>query len=292
MCVGLAALLVGVTFIGQGTAWHDPDNLGLFGIALISMAAFVWQEQRAVEPIVPLGLFRNATVAISCTILFIAFFQIVSLTVLIPLRLQMLTDAGADGAAYQLVPLTLAVPLGAYVGGRLTTRTGHYKRIQLVGTAIVPLTVLTLAFLDLHSTWLSVVCMAVTGGALGLQLPTSMVAVQNAVQHRYVGIATAVTVFARSLGAAVGIAILMAILLAILGENAPAAAGGLSGAEIIKAMVGDTLVAMAPAASAELSAVVQGAFEKVFMISAAVASMSFLLGSLIPDNLLSDRLGH
>src|SRR3546814_804177 len=188
----------------------------LLGASIAAMALFLWQEKRAVEPIVPLSLFRNSTVSLSCAIMFIAFILIVSLSVLIPLRAQMLLGARADDAALQLVPFSLGIPLGAYVGGRLSAHTGRFKPIQLCGAVCVPIAMLGLIFIDAHAIGGNLFCVALVGAAIGLQLPTSTVAVQNAVPQRHIGIATAVIAFCRSLGAAIGIAVLMAVLLATL----------------------------------------------------------------------------
>lgn len=295
LSAGLSLLLIAITRIGQGVAWSDAVNLELFGVALVALVAFLWQERRAAEPIIPLALFRIPTMALCCSILFIAFFQIVSLSVLIPLRLQMMTDAGAEGSAFQLIPLSLAIPLGAFIGGNLTSRSGRFKRVQLTGSLVVPFAVLGLALVDPRATVLGALFMALTGLGIGLQLPTSMVAVQNAVPFRHVGIATAVTAFFRSLGAAIGIAILMAVLLAILHDKAPAMAGSPSGAATIRAMVGGAgaeLTTMAPELRLQLTVAVHGAFQKIFLLAALVASLSVLMALRMPDDVLSERPPH
>lgn len=69
LSIGLTALLVGITRIGQGRAVLDPTNLALFGAALLVLLAFVWQQSRAPEPILPLYLFRIPTVVLCCGIL-------------------------------------------------------------------------------------------------------------------------------------------------------------------------------------------------------------------------------
>src|SRR3546814_9316434 len=103
---------------------------------------------------------------------------------------------------------------------------------------------LGLIFIDAHAIGGNLFCVALVGAAIGLQLPTSTVAVQNAVPQRHIGIATAVIAFCRSLGAAIGIAVLMAVLLATLDAMAPAAANALSGAAIIKDLVGEAAGAL------------------------------------------------
>jgi hypothetical protein len=290
LIVGLATLLIGITRVGQGAGWLDALNSKLFGVTVIALLAFYWQERRAAEPIVPLGMFSNRTVNVSCAILFIAFIEIVSLSVLIPLRLQMLTKAGADGSALQLVPLSLAVPTGAYIGGRLMTRMGRYKHLQMFGALLVPIAVLGLAFLAPGSAVSTMVCMAVTGLGIGLQLPTSTVAVQNAVEHRYVGIATAVSAFCRSLGAAMGIAVLMALLLAALQADAPASASGFSGAEIIKALIGDAQVHVDAMVKAQLAGSAQEAFRNIFSVASGIGFVSFILSMLVKDEALEERV--
>ena len=290
MTVALTPLLIGITRVGQGTPWFDDLNLQLFGATLVAMVLFLWQEKRSVEPIVPLSLFRNSTVSLSCTIMFIAFILIVSLSVLIPLRAQMLLGVRADRAALQLLPFSLAIPLGAYAGGKLSAYTGRFKRIQLCGAVCVPISMLGLIFVDVHALGANLVCVALIGAAIGLQLPTSTVAVQNAVAHHHIGIATAVIAFCRSLGAAIGIAVLMAVLMATLQSMAPASMGSLSGAEIIKDMVDHAAASMSALAHAQLATSVQGAFRKVFVLATVIACVAIALSLSLRDETLGEAV--
>ncbi|TAM89046.1 MAG: MFS transporter [Candidimonas sp.] len=286
MTVAISPFLIGVTRVGQGTPWLDETNLWLFGITLIAILAFLWQEVRTEEPLVPLGLFRNPTVSLSCVLMFIAFILIVSLSVLIPLRAQMLLGVNADQAALQLVPFSLGIPVGAFVGGRLSSTTGHFKRIQFCGAVCVPLAMLGLILADAHTLGVNLICVALIGVSIGVQLPTSTVAVQNAVAQRHMGIVTATIVFCRSLGAAVGIAVLMAVLMATLQAMAPTSAGSVTGSAIIKDLV-DHAVALDAAMRGALITSVDGAFRKVFITTAALASVSILLSLLLRDDELS-----
>src|SRR5690606_22212302 len=201
LSVGLAAILLAITRAGQqDVPGLDQDSLWMLAVAVVSLAAFGRHALRAPEPIVPLGLFRIRTVTLCCLILFIAFVELVALTVLVPLELQMLTSAGADGAAWRLIPLSLGVPVGAYTSGRLMTHWGTYKRIQLTGTLLMPVAIFLMAFTDPVATVMMTILLSLVGFGIGLQLPTSTVAVQNAVPHHHVGVATAASAFCRSLG--------------------------------------------------------------------------------------------
>ncbi|MGN6389831.1 MAG: MDR family MFS transporter [Burkholderiaceae bacterium] len=283
LSAGLTMLLVAITRVGQGVAWAAPLNLALFGAAAIVLAAFVWHETRAPEPILPLSLFRIPTVTLCCGVLFVAFFQVIALSVLVPLQLEMATGVGADGAAVRLVPLTLAIPLGAFTGGRLMSRVGRAKPFQLAGTALVPPAVLAIALIDPRAALPATLAMIAAGFGIGLQFPTSMVAVQTAVPARHIGVATATTAFFRSLGAAIGVAILTAILLASLQEHAPAG-GAASGGEFLRH------IADGVAKTGEAAQSIREAFRKIFTISAAVALASFCLTLRLRDETLADRL--
>jgi EmrB/QacA subfamily drug resistance transporter len=289
LTIGLTALLIGVTRVGQGSPWLDGGNLKLFGVGIVVMAMFLWQETRAVEPIIPLGLFRVPTVTLSCLVLFNAYFQSIALSVLIPLRLQLVTGSSLEAAAYQIAPLALAVSAGSFTCGQMVARTGRFKPFQVAGSAIVTVALFALAFIDPSANVLSMLCMAVGGAGIGFLFPSSMVAVQSAVPSQHVGIATATTSFFRSLGAAVGIAILSAVLLAALRENAPSVVAMLSGGENMHDMLGGALEKMDQAARLQLMAAVQGTFRTTFIISGMVALAGLLLAALVPNRVLGER---
>jgi EmrB/QacA subfamily drug resistance transporter len=289
LMAGLTALLIAITRSGQGIPWLESDNLVLFAIAAAAIAAFVRQEQRTPEPIIPLSLLRNPIVTLACLISLIAFVQLIALSVLIPLRLQMLTDGGADGAAYQLVPLSLAIPIGAYIAGFIMSRTGHYKPVQIVGTILVPLSIAMLALVDVRATTLNILITTIAGLAIGLQLPPSTVAAQNAVAHRHLGVVTAINSFSRSLGAAVGISVLTAVLFATLHSYAPAAFSAIPGTEIIRQMVGDAGVQPDAAIRLELFQPTAMAFNKVFLLSALLAAFSIVMAIFQPAKPLSEE---
>jgi MFS family permease len=210
----------------------------------------------------------------------------VSLSVMIPLRAQMLLGVKADEAGLQLVPFSLGIPIGAYFSGKLASHTGRFKYIQLAGTLGVPLALLGLTLIDAQHIAATLACLAFAGISIGLQLPTSTVGVQNAVAQHHMGIATAVVAFCRSLGAAIGVAVLMAILMATLHDPT----GRLSGAEIIKQLVasaGHGPMGDLPAIT--LAASAQGAFDGVFVLMAGVACISIVLTLMLRNEILGEQ---
>jgi EmrB/QacA subfamily drug resistance transporter len=286
LTAGLTALLLSITRIGQGVAITDQLNLLLMAVAVAVLVLFVWYEKRVAEPIVPLDLFRIGTVGLGCGILFVGFFNLVSLSVLVPLRFQLVTGATADQAALRLVPLSIAVPLGAFIAGRLMTGTGRYRPIQLTGTLIVPLAMIAIAEIDPSMVLATGVAMAAAGLGVGMQFPTSLVAVQNAVPRSSLGIVTAATAFFRSLGGAIGIAVLSTVLFATLGAS-NLAGTHLAGSDMMHALlIGKDATGLDALA---MRAAANHAFARIFLVGACVAVMSVLLSLRLPDATLSGR---
>ena len=222
LTAGLSLLLIAITRVGHGIPLLSLDTVWLVCVAVILIAVFVRHEKRTAEPLIAPSLFKIRTVWVSCSILFISFFVVISISVLIPYGMQMLDGIGPDTAALQLIAFSLAIPAGAFVGGRRMTHSGRYKPLQLLGTALLPVGMLVLAYLGPHATLKTGMALALTGIAVGMTLPSSLVAVQNAVPPKDIGIATAMTALFRSMGGAIGVALLSSILFALMNSGATA----------------------------------------------------------------------
>ncbi len=290
MIVGLSALLLGVTEIGQGHGWHDPDVLVLLGVALLALVAFVWYERRAPEPLLPMHLFANRNAVLCWCTMFFTSFQSISLIVLMPLRFQTVTGGGADAAALHLLPLAIGMPMGAYFGGRRTSLTGRYKPLILTGALMMPFVVLGMAFTPPQSVLMTSVLMVLTGFACGLQFPTSLVGTQNSVAQADMGVATSTTNLFRSLGGAVGIALMSALLLAMLQGSG---IGQLNGGPIGEVASGNLLMDSLNAVSGPALELLRGqlslTFRHLLLISAGISLLGLAAAIAMPNNLLRGR---
>ncbi len=218
---GTAALLIAVTRAGQGAPLLAPASLALLIGGALAIALFLRHERRTPEPLLPLGLLRDPTIA-RCTLgLALAFAALMSVAVLLPLRLQLVAGLAPNTAALWMLAFSLGVPAGAFSAGRVMLRSGRYRPTLRLGSSLVPLGLILLALLPGDLPWPSALAVLVVGAALGMQLPTSLVAVQNAAPRDQVGIATALTVFTRLLGGAIGVACVGAVFVAALKASAP-----------------------------------------------------------------------
>lgn len=290
MIIGLTALLLGVTEIGQGHGWRDTQVLVQLGVALLALAGFVWYERRTIEPLLPMHLFANRSAVLCWCTVFFTSFQAISLIVLMPLRFQTVTGGGADAAAVHLLPLAIAMPMGAFFSGRRTSLTGRYKPLILSGALLMPLAVLGMAFTPPQATLLTSVFMLLTGFACGMQFPTSLVGTQNSVEQKDMGVATSTTNLFRSLGGAVGIALMSALLLAMLQSSG---LGQLSGGAVGEGSSGNVLMDSLNAASGPALELLRGqlalTFRHLLMISAGISLLGLAAALAMPNNLLRGR---
>jgi EmrB/QacA subfamily drug resistance transporter len=274
---GLTAILIAVTRVGQGISLHDPVNAALAICGAALLLVFCWYEQRVAEPLIPLAMLSNPTVALCCATLFMTYVQFVSLSVLLPLRLQMVGAVAADEAALRLLPLTLTVPIGTFSGGWLLTKYGRYKPLQLGGAITATLAGFAFAFTEPHQIWLMAVVTGVLGVGVGLQIPTGVVAVQNAVPSSQVGVATGLAGFSRMLGGAVGIAVLTAVLLALLRDAMPNPAGAGGGTQTATQLFKSLIASSSSPDGAALRHAAEGAFRTLFIILASTTVISPVL---------------
>ena len=290
MIIGLTSLLLGITEIGQGRGWRDQSVVMQLSVALLALVIFVLYERRTREPLLPMHLFANRSAVLCWCTIFFTSFQAISLIVLLPLRFQTVTGAGADSAALHLMPLAIGMPIGAYFGGRRTSLTGRYKPIILTGAALMPLAILGIALTPPQSAILTSLFMVLTGIASGMQYPTSLVGTQNSVEVKDMGVATSTTNLFRSLGGAVGVATMSALLLAMLAGSGIAQVGGRSMAgEGSGNLLMDSLHAASGPALELLRGQLSMTFQHLLMASAAVSLLGLSAALAMPNNLLRGR---
>ena len=219
---------------GAGYDWGDPRLVGLVALTVLAAVAFVQVERRAVEPLLPLHLFRNPTFAIATSVgLVIGMGMFAALTFL-PTFLQMSTGAGVTESGFLMLPMMVGVMATAIGSGIAITRTGRYRAFPIAGMGIATLGLIALTRLDGDTSMLVFGAMIlVLGAGLGLVMQTIVLAVQNSVDPHELGTATSANNFFREIGAAVGVALFSTIFTSRLSERledvfagVPAAATG------------------------------------------------------------------
>ncbi len=240
LAAATSALMLVCVWGGDRYDWTSAEILGLAGTTLALSAALVARERRAPEPIVPLHLLRTRTVATASAALFLATAALFSITVFIPLFLQTTTGASPEQAGLLMVPMMLGLTLSTTLAGRSVERSGRYKRFPVAGLGLMTAALALLAAFAGHpSRTATGIGLAVFGLGFGMVGQILIVAVQNGVERRDLGIAMATTNFFRGLGGAVGAAVLGAVFAARAGVHAGEGGlqlGGAARADVIDAV--------------------------------------------------------
>jgi len=222
-----SALMMICVWGGERYAWTSIPVLALAGALVLCAGGLVLRERRASDPIVPLRLLRTPVVAVASGALFLATASLFAITVFVPLFLQATTGASPTEAGLLLVPAMLGITVSTTLSGRAVARTGRYKRFPLAGLALMSGSLALLALVAGSPSRLGTCLgLAVFGLGFGMVTQLLLVAVQNGVERRELGIATAAAAFFRAMGGAVGAAVLGAIFAARVGGGGAAGVGG------------------------------------------------------------------
>lgn len=184
-------------------------------LSLIMFALFLFIEKRAEEPLVPLHLFRQPVFPVAVAVTFLSGGGLYAAGGFVPLYVQNVLGKTVTEAGVVFVPMMVTLVIGNILGGQWLSRRGSYRWLSVSGAVVASIGLLTLSRLDAHSTMGQVMgCLAVFGVGLGVTLPMLTIAAQNAVEHRYLGVATSLMQFARTLAGSVGVASFGAVMAA------------------------------------------------------------------------------
>ena len=204
----LVMLLLATSFGGTTYPWNSPLIIVLYVVGGLLLAAFIFVEFRAEEPLLPLRLFRSSVFTAANIAAFAVSMVMFGATIYIPVYAQGVLGVSATDSGLILLPLMIGFILVGIGAGLLITRTGRYKEIMLMGVITMFAGVYLMSRLDADSSQLQLsVAMVVLGIGLGASMQQYTLVVQNAVAKRDLGIATASTQFFRNVGATVGIAV-------------------------------------------------------------------------------------
>jgi EmrB/QacA subfamily drug resistance transporter len=264
LAAATSALMLTCIWGGDRYAWDSGPILGLMAATLALSGVLLARERRASDPVVPLHLLRTGSVAVASAVLFLSIAALFSITVFVPLFLEITTGASPTEAGLLLIPAMLGITVTTTLSGRSIARTGRYKRFPIAGLAMMTAGLVLLAALAGDPSRVATGAgIAVFGLGFGMVTQVLILAVQNSVDRRELGVATATTGFFRALGGAVGAAVLGAVFAAQAG-------------------------ARASEAGALRSDVIDGV-QTVFLVAAPLAALALLIVLRLPELPLQSR---
>ncbi|MBF9070101.1 MFS transporter [Streptacidiphilus fuscans] len=210
---GVTSLLLYLNWAGTSYGWASWQGLSLVGGAVLLTVLFCLVELRAAEPILPMRLFRNPVFRIGNGFGFFAGFAMFGGIIYLPVYLQAVQGMSATKSGLGMLPAVAGIMVTSVLSGRIMAKTGRYKVFPILGALILIGSLVLLSRLTNHTAYWEVALYAFAFGAgLGMTLQTLVTAIQNSVDFRDMGVATASATFFRQIGAAIGTAIFGTVL--------------------------------------------------------------------------------
>ncbi len=311
LVLAVVPLLLALSLGGATLPWTSPVELGLFVSAAFFTVLFLWNETRAAEPILPLGLFSNRVFSVAVSVIFLTGVGMFGAILFVPLFIQGVIGATATTSGNVLTPMMFSFMAGSVAAGQLITRTGRYKPFGTAGLVLVVIGMLLLSSMSTDIGYLgAILYTAAVGVGIGATMPAYTIAVQNAVPYVRLGVATSAAQFFRAIGGAIGTALMGAILTnrlnaALQAELARRMPGIVLSPDLLKALadpqsvtgaqvstepLNRALAQLGPAGQALLStladalrpALAQG-IQAAFLAGAIVSAVGLILSLLVPE---------
>lgn len=290
LAVTLSSVILFTDLGGHTYPWMSAPIMALALAAVVSFILFLFVERRAIEPVLPLALFRNRTFTVSVLVGLIVGFALFGSVTYLPLYLQIVKGASPTNSGLQMIPMMAGMLITSIISGQYITRTGYYRKFPIIGSGTVAVGLFLFSRMDAStSTLQSMLTMLITGLGLGMVMQVLVIAVQNAVDHKDLGVSTSAATLFRLIGGSVGTAALGALFSARLNANLrdifPAGAEGIPSVSSISPKMLDS---MDPIVRADYALAFTNSLQTVFITATAIAVAGFGIALLIPNRKLRD----
>jgi EmrB/QacA subfamily drug resistance transporter len=276
-----------LTSLGGTTYGWDSAPIWILGAAgVVLVGVFVYVERKAVEPVLPLHLFKLRAFWVTSVVGFIVGFAMFGAITYLPAFFQVVRGISPTFSGLQLLPLMAGLLVVSIGSGQIISRTGRYRFWPIAGTAFMTLGLYLLSRMGIHtSSLLDSLYMLVLGMGIGGVMQVLVIIVQNAVPHGELGVATSGATFFRSIGGAFGTAIFGAIFSNVLVGNLARHLHG------VRLPAGFSSADVTPAVLSHLATTVRQGFvagyaesiQTVFLVAVPIAALAFIISWLIPQ---------
>lgn len=209
-----AGLMAAVFYFSQAPAWGwlDARTLPALAGALVLLALFLVNEQRARNPLVPLAIFRNRSVSGANAAMAAVYGGNLSMFFLITLYLQLVEHYSAVETGLAILPVPVVLGPVAAQMRRLIARHGP-RRYLILGPSLVAAGLAWACFLPVHGNYVLhlLPALVVLAAGYGMSYPSAYAAATSGVPARQAGLASGLISTAQQTGGAIGLAVISAV---------------------------------------------------------------------------------
>ena len=208
IAIGSTALVLLTSWGGSQYAWGSWEIILLTVVVALSLVAFFVVERRAPEPMLPLHVFKNRNFSLASTMSFLLGVAMLGALTFLPLYQQTVQHASPTGSGLMLIPLMLGSTVTALISGQVTTRTGRYKILPVIGGVIMTFGLYLLTHLSVNTTRLtSALYFVILGIGMGFLMQITSLIVQNSVPQTDMGVASSSRAFFQQIGGSIGVSV-------------------------------------------------------------------------------------
>jgi EmrB/QacA subfamily drug resistance transporter len=285
------SLIIFASLGGISWPWGSGPSIATLALGIMLAIGFLLVERVAAEPVIPLHLFTVRVFNASSAIGFVMGFAMFGALTFLPLFLQNVKGVSPTVSGLRILPLMLGMLGASVTSGRLVTRWGRYKIFPVLGSALMTLGAYLLSFIDASmNSWLLAFYMFVFGVGMGLIMQVLVVAVQNAVSYKELGVATSSATFFRMIGGSFGTAVFGAIYAIVFTHtfvpHLPHVSSRVLNSfnpQALNPALLDKLKVEVPALYNEYIHAVTHSVQTVFLVAVPIAFFAFLLSFLLPE---------
>ncbi|UAK36236.1 MFS transporter [Gordonia bronchialis] len=220
LAVAVAPLLI---VAEQGREWGWGSGLALlcYGIGVAGIAAFIWIEHlMGDDALIPLRVFNNRVFTQGIVISVVVGAVMFGGISMLPQYFQVLRGSSPMVAGLQMLPMVLGLMLGSITSGQIISRTGRYKIFPIIGSILITAMTFLLHTVGIDTPVAVVMLYAFgLGVGLGNMMQPIMLAMQNILPPKDMGLSTGTATFFRQIGGTLGVAVFFSLLFSLMGPN-------------------------------------------------------------------------
>ncbi len=216
----LSSIFLAITLAGDLNKYPVAEIAGLIVFSLVMFILFLLAEKKALEPILPLYLFKNSIFNVSSLESFLASALMFCGIIYIPLFAQDVLGLSATNSGLIMIPMLLSLTITSIITGQIISLTGKYKKLVIAEFVITGIGIALLSTMNANTPYyLLLLYSTILGIGSGMAYNIFNVAVQNAFTLREIGIVTASMRFFRNIGIIVFVPIFGYIMNFTLGSS-------------------------------------------------------------------------
>jgi EmrB/QacA subfamily drug resistance transporter len=202
------AIVLLTSWGGSQYAWGSWQILMLAGIGLVSLIAFFFVEASAAEPMLPLHVFKNLNFSLASGMSLLLGMAMLGAMTFLPLYQQTVQHASPTGSGLMLIPLMLGSTVTSLISGQVTSKTGRYKILPIIGAVVMTFGLFLLTHVGVDTSRLTTgIYFVVLGIGMGFLMQITSLIAQNSVPQRDMGVASSSRSFFQQIGGSLGVSL-------------------------------------------------------------------------------------